>query len=300
MSPVTTFASQTGRTAAATTTTTPLPAFVAGAQADVRGTLAAVHFRDERGFSIFSLEQADGSRVRARGYLSPHITLRAAVRIGGTWSQHAQYAWQIQVRTVELFDHLDRRGVVAFLVAYTTHLGPVRAAEAVERFGDRFFEVICDHPDELCVIKGITPARARAVHNSFATVAAIANVDSWLRHIGLGKADARRVREAYGDDAARLVRENPYRLADEIHGIGFLTADSLRVMLGIGPTSPFRLHAALKYVLSLVARTLGHVYLPLGELVDRTARQLDERRAPTGRWEPAAELVDALRAYMPE
>ena len=269
------------------------------APADVRGTLTAVHFRDERGFAIFSLEQANGTRVRARGYLPPDVTLRAVLRVGGTWTQHAQYGWQVQVRTVELIDHVDRRGVVAFLVAYTTHLGPVRAAEAVERFGERVFEVIRQRPQELCVIKGITPDRAAIIHESFSAVASIANVDSWLRHIGLGKADARRVREAYGDAAARLVRENPYRLADEIHGIGFLTADSLRVMLGIGPTSPFRLHAALKYVLSQVARTEGHVYLPLAELVDRTARQLDEQRAATGRWEPDPDLVAALRAYVP-
>src|SRR5260221_5708622 len=70
-------------------------------------------------------------------------------------------------------------------------------------------------------------------------------------------------------------------------------------MLGIGPTSAFRLHAALKYVLSLVARTEGHVYLPLAELIDRTARQLDERRAATGRWQPDPELVAALRGYLP-
>ncbi len=241
--PVTTFASPTRRTSVATTT--PLPTFVAGAQADVRGTLVAVHFRDERGFAIFSLEQVDGSRIRALGYLPPDITLRAVVRVGGTWTRHAQYGWQVQVKTVELVDHLDRRGVVAFLVAYTTHLGPVREAEAVERFGDRVFEVIRERPEELCAIKGITPARARMVHESFAEVATIANVDSWLRHIGLGKADARRAREAYGDDAARLVRANPYRLADEIHVIGFVTADSLRLMLGIAPTSTFRLHAAL-------------------------------------------------------
>jgi exodeoxyribonuclease V alpha subunit len=296
--PVTTFASPTGRTAVATTT--PLPTFVAGAQADVRGTLVAVHFRDERGFAIFSLEQADGSRIRALAYLPPDVTLRAVVRVGGTWTRHAQYGWQVQVKTVELVDHLDRRGVVAFLVAYTTHLGPVRAAEAVERFGDRVFEVIRERPEDLCAIKGITPARARRVHESFAQVATIANVDSWLRHIGLGKADARRVREAYGDDAARLVRENPYRLADDIHGIGFITADSLRLMLGIAPNSTFRLHAALKYVLSIVARTEGHVYLPLEDLADRTARQLDEQRATTGRWDPDPELVTAIRAYIPQ
>jgi ATP-dependent exoDNAse (exonuclease V) alpha subunit len=162
------------------------------------------------------------------------------------------------------------------------------------------FEVLRNSPQDLCVIKGITPGRARVIRESFAQVAAIADIDSWLRHIGLGKADARRVREAYGQDAARLVRENPYRLADDIHGIGFLTADSLRIMLGIAPTSPFRLHAALKYVLSVVARTEGHVYLPLAELADRTARQLDERRAATGKWEPNPELVAAIRAYVPE
>jgi hypothetical protein len=115
--PVTTFASPTRRTSVATTT--PLPAFVAGAQADVCDTLVAVHFRDERGFAIFSLEQADGSRIRALGHLPPEVTLRAVRRVGDTWTRHAQYGWQVQVKTVELVDHLDRRGVVAFLVAYT-------------------------------------------------------------------------------------------------------------------------------------------------------------------------------------
>jgi hypothetical protein len=97
----------------ASATNTPLPTVVAGAQADVRSTLAAVHFRDKRGFAIFSLEQPDGSRVRARGYLPPDATLRAVIRIGGTWTEHAKYGWQIQVRTVELFEHMHRRGVVA-------------------------------------------------------------------------------------------------------------------------------------------------------------------------------------------
>ena len=278
----------------ATGATEPPSSRAAGAPADIVGRLAAVHFRGERDFAIFSVEQADGSRLRALGYLPPEVGLQAVVRLGGTWLCHAQYGWQLQVKTLELVDDLHRRGVVAFLASYTTHLGPVRAAEAVERFGERVFEVIRNSPDELCAIKGITPARARAIHQSFAAVAGIAHLESWLRQLGLGKADARRVREAYGEDTARLVRDNPYRLADDIPGIGFLTADSLRVRLGIGPTSPFRLQAALKYVLSLTARTEGHVYVPRAELVDRTARQLDERRASTGRWQPAAELVAAL------
>ncbi len=87
------------------------------------------------------------------------------------------------------------------------NLGPIRAAEAVERFGDRVFEVLHNSPEDLCVIKCITPERALAIRESFCAVASIANIDSWLRHVGLGKADARRVREAYGDDAARVVRE---------------------------------------------------------------------------------------------
>jgi exodeoxyribonuclease V alpha subunit len=95
----------------------------------------------------------------------------------------------------------------------------------------------------------------------------------------VGKADAWGVREVHGPDVAQVVRENPYRPADEIHDIGLSTADSLRVMLGIGTTLPLRLQAALKYVLSLVARTEGHAYLPLAELIDRTARHLGVSRS---------------------
>src|SRR5579862_4633268 len=86
----------------------------------------------------------------------------------------------------------------------------VTAAEAVERFGSRVFEVIRERPQELGVIRGIAPQRAGTTNDSFDSVASIANVDGWLRHVGLGKADARRVRAAYGEATAQLVRENPY------------------------------------------------------------------------------------------
>ena len=117
--PVTKFASATNRSTVAVTM--PLPAVTAGAPADLRGTLVAVHFRDERGFATFSLEQPDGSRVRALGQLPAEISLQAVVRIGGIWTRHAEFGWQVRVNTFELIDRLDRRGIVAFLVAYTTH-----------------------------------------------------------------------------------------------------------------------------------------------------------------------------------
>src|SRR5437660_612885 len=93
---VTTFTSSAG-TSRPAMTTAPLPAPEAGAQADLRGTLVAVHFRDERGFAIFSLEQAGGTRIRALGYLPTEVTLRAVMRISGVWIRHAQYGWQVRV-----------------------------------------------------------------------------------------------------------------------------------------------------------------------------------------------------------
>jgi hypothetical protein len=151
---------------------TSLPAFVAGAQADVRGTLVAVHFRDERGFAVFSIQQADRSRLRALGHLPVDVSLHAVVRIGGVWTEHSQYGWQVRCNTVELVDDSDRSGMIAFLASYTKHLGRARAAEAIALFGDRVFEVLKDSPQELCAIKGITPARARAVGESFAPTTA--------------------------------------------------------------------------------------------------------------------------------
>src|ERR1700737_3163160 len=106
---VTTFASATTRSTVAVTM--PLPALVAGAPADLRGTLVAVHFRDERGFAIFSLEQPDRSRVRALGQLPPEITLQAVVRVAGIWTRHAEFGWQVRVNTFEMIDRLERRRV---------------------------------------------------------------------------------------------------------------------------------------------------------------------------------------------
>jgi hypothetical protein len=80
---------------------TSLPAFVAGAHADIRGTLVAVHFRDGRGFAVFSIQQTDRSRVRALGHLPANVALHAVVRVGGIWTEHAQYGWQVRANTVE-------------------------------------------------------------------------------------------------------------------------------------------------------------------------------------------------------
>src|SRR5260370_8108001 len=98
----------------------PLPAFVTGAPADVRGTLVAVHFRDERGFAIFSLEQPDGSRGRALGQLPAEFTLQAVVRLGGTWIRPAQFRWQVPVNTFYLLTRSYRPRIVPFLSPSTT------------------------------------------------------------------------------------------------------------------------------------------------------------------------------------
>jgi hypothetical protein len=98
------------------------PLAAIGAAVHVEGTLAAVNFRDERGFAIFTAELSDRSRVRALGYLPADVSLRALIRINGAWTRHPRYGWQGQVKMLELLDHLDRRGMVAFLVSYTRHL----------------------------------------------------------------------------------------------------------------------------------------------------------------------------------
>ncbi len=123
-----------------------LPAFVAGAQAHVRGTLVAAHFRDERGFAVFSVQQAARSRVRALGHLPTDVSLHAVVRIGGIWTEHPQYGWQVRCNTVELVRRLGPQWMIAFLASHTKHLGRVRAAGAVALFGDRVFEVLKDNP----------------------------------------------------------------------------------------------------------------------------------------------------------
>lgn len=152
-------------------------------------------------------------------------------------------------------------------------IGPVLAAKLVGAFGIQVFEIIEDHPDRLSELHGIGPKRQERITESWREQRVVRQIMIFLHQHGLGTARAVRVYKTYGDDAIGAVKENPYRLAHDIRGIGFKTADQLAERLGIDRQSPLRARAGVAYVLHELT-TEGHCAFPEPELIKKATALL--------------------------
>jgi exodeoxyribonuclease V alpha subunit len=140
-------------------------------------------------------------------------------------------------------------------------------------FGTDALRVIEEEPDRLHQVRGLGARKVQDLGQAIAAQKDVQNVLVFLRSHGLGPGLAARIVRRYGKKASALLQANPYRLADEVIGIGFRTADRLAGQMGIAPEAPERLDAALEHVLQQAAKE-GHCYLPEGDLVQRTAELL--------------------------
>src|SRR5713101_5220449 len=169
-------------------------------------------------------------------------------------------------------------------------IGPTFAKRLVQAFAERVFDVIEQEPDRLTTVGGIGPVRAKRITSSWADQKVIREIMVFLQSHGVSTSRAVRIFKTYGGDAITLVSENPYRLARDIRGIGFLTADTIAQKLGIEKTAMIRARAGVSYVLS-EAMSEGHCGLPRDDLLATANKLLDI---------PADILADALGMELQE
>src|SRR5712672_1024645 len=153
-------------------------------------------------------------------------------------------------------------------------IGPVYARKLVRAFGEAVFDVIQQEPDRLREVTGIGPKRAARIIAGWAEQKVIREIMLFLHNNGVGTSRAVRIYKTYGADAVQLISENPYRLARDIRGIGFLTADQIAAKLGIEKTALIRVRAGISYALA-EAMDEGHCGLPVEELVPLTEKLLE-------------------------
>ena len=135
----------------------------------------------------------------------------------------------------------------------------------VRCFGEQVFDIIETQPDRLREVEGIGPVRSRRITAAWAEQKIVREIMVFLHSHGVGTARAVRIFKTYGSDAIQVMTENPYRLARDIRGIGFKTADAIAMKLGIEKTAMIRVRAGISYALS-EAMDHGHCGLPTGEL----------------------------------
>ncbi len=274
-----------------------------GAAVTLRGVVRSIVYRsDDLSFTVLRLTVVDGSEATVVGPLGD-VAVAEPVRVTGRYEESKTHGRQLRAQAVvpELPTTAD--GIERLLGSgFVDGVGPTIARRIVSTFGTSTLDVIADHPERLREVEGIGRARAKQVQEAFRARRAEVESKAFMQSLGMGPALARRVWEKFGADTARHIRENPYRLAEEVPGVGFLTADKIARSVGIAESDPRRVAGATLYSL-LEAIDEGHTALPPDVLTARVASlSIDEALVP----EALSELVrrgtvviDRRRVYAP-
>jgi exodeoxyribonuclease V alpha subunit len=270
------------------------------------GTVERVTFHSpETGWAVLRV-QARGRRglVTVVGTL-PSVTAGEYVEAVGGWVFDPQHGEQFQADQLRCTPPSTVAGIEKYLGSgLVKGIGPTYARKIVEVFGERTLQVIDESPAFLKEVKGIGPRRIQQIRDSWHEQKSVRDIMVFLQSHGLGTARAVRIYKTYGDKAVEAVSANPYRLATDIWGVGFKTADELARRLGIDPASLQRARAALRYALQRLAQE-GHVGYPEAGAVEETARltqgevPADTIRAAVEEERKEAEIVRELSDGQP-
>src|SRR3954465_3292023 len=213
-------------------------------------------------------------RVKARGHrdlvtLVGHaatITAGEWIRATGDWVNDRTHGQQFKARFLKTSTPTSNEGMEKYLASGMIRgIGPVYAKKLLGTFGNRVFDVIEMEADRLQEVDGIGPVRAGRSTAPGAGAKVVREIMVFLHSNGVGTARAVRIYKTYGADAVQVMSENPYRLARDIRGIGFKTADAIAMKLGIERTAMVRVRAGISYALT-EAMDEGHCGLPTDEL----------------------------------
>jgi exodeoxyribonuclease V alpha subunit len=262
------------------------------ATATLEGVLDRVVFaNEENAWSVVRLKvQGKPDPVTAVGNLLG-VQPGESLRLTGSWIQDPKYGRQFRVAAYTTLAPATLAGIEKYLGSGLIQgIGKGLASRLVQCFGQATLEVIEGQPERLREVEGIGPQRAAAIVRAWAEQRDIKEVMVFLQSHGVSTHYAIKIYKVYGPSAVSLVRDNPYRLATDIHGIGFKTADKIAAALGTPPDAPQRIEAGTLYLLGQAADR-GHVHLPRRELLEEARELLD---AEPWRVEQALAALTAL------
>lgn len=214
-------------------------------------------------------------RIKARSHrelvtVVGHAATIAAgewITASGEWINDRTHGQQFKTRFMRTSAPTSIEGIEKYLASGMIRgIGPAYAQKMVRAFGEKVFDIIEAEPDRLRDVAGIGPVRAKRITAAWAEQKVVREIMVFLHSHGVGTARAVRIFKTYGSDAVQVMTENPYRLARDIRGIGFKTADAIAMKLGIEKTAMIRVRAGISYALT-EAMDEGHCGLPTEELV---------------------------------
>ncbi len=202
----------------------------------------------------------------------PGIHPGELLSVEGEWENDPRYGRQLHVTSFTERLPASPEGIVRYLSSgLIKGIGPKKAQLIVDHFGEQTLAILEQQPERLSEVKGIGAKDRERIINAWVQQSEIKELHLFLQSHDVSINVATRVYKQYGKESIRVIRENPYQLAQDVHGIGFRTADDIAVKLGLPYNSVPRLASGLKYVLTQAANEDGHCFLPADDLVSRAS-----------------------------
>ena len=239
----------------------------------VKGYVEHIVYRNEdNGYTVFHLTNDDGELTCVGTF--PYIGEGEMLEVSGEYTTHNVYGMQLQVASYETLEPEDLISIERYLGSGAIKgLGTVLAGRIVRKFKSDTFRIIEEEPERLAEIKGISERKAREIAIQMMEKKDMREAFVFLQQYGISNTLAVKIYHQYGMNLYGIMKENPYRLAEDITGIGFRLADEIASKIGIHTDSDYRIRSGILYAL-LQASAEGHTYLPADILLERAAMLL--------------------------
>ena len=254
----------------------------------LKGIIDHIVYRNpENSYTVLILNTADGGDITCVGNL-PELDPGEAVSYEGDYIDNPKYGIQFSVTSFTIDPLNDAASIFRYLSSGAVKgIGAGLAKRIVDRFGEETFRIMEEEPERLSEIKGISLRKAISISEAFEAKAGSRQALSFLGNYSISPHLGQKIYDRYKERVYDVIRTNPYRLIEDIEGVGFLTADRIAAEAGIERDSEYRIRSAVLYLLS-EASASGSLCLPEKDLTDRTAEMLGLDR------EPVIRQIDAL------
>ncbi len=241
----------------------------------LQGTVERILFQNaDNGFTVFIIKINRDTEITVRGSV-PSLNPGEQVSLSGSWVMHPKFGKQFQAAQCSAILPTSVLGLKKYLGSgLIKGIGPVFAEKLVNAFGEDVLKVIEHEPHRLSKIPGVGAKRIESIVTAWQEQKEISHIMVFLQDKGISAAYATKIYKRYRNQAIEILIENPYRLAEDIWGIGFKIADSIAQNMGFEPESIKRIRAGLLFVLTNIVNQ-GHLYAKLQELKDKTIELLE-------------------------
>lgn len=243
----------------------------------VEGTVDRVRFRNAaNGWSVFVLSTEDGPLTCVGTFFA--LDEGMPLTLVGEMTYHPKYGEQFQVNAYEKGEESTEAELERYLSSEAIpFIGPKRAATLVKKYGERVIDVLLSEPDALESLRGIGPKKAQAIRTALAEQESLRSTLIYIQSLGVGPGTAQAILKVYGREAEEKINSDPYRLVEEVRGIGFVTADAIARKLGVEEDSVMRTRAAVMYLFERAAASEGACFLTDAQMTHALAKLLGGR-----------------------